>query len=306
MASTPIASVIMAVYNGSEFIDRAITSVLNQTESNFELIIVNDGSTDNTKEIVERFTDERIKFYETKTNNGISQARNIGLAHCTGDYIFILDSDDEMLPDRIEEQSNFLIKNKNIHVCGSHVEKVIDGKNVLMRYPNDDSIIKSRLLSINGSALIDPSTCMRKAFIANNYINYPGAMTDMDHELWWNCTKSGAHFGICEKLLIRYHRHGKNITSENSPEFKSHINNKSNLRRQIILGYFPNLTAKEANAVANLMNPLFKHNKNSIQEAIKSIWKCYQEDNTYYGENKNACHGILSKYEAAALNTLKN
>ena len=141
MASTPIASVIMAVYNGSEFISRAITSVLNQTEPNFELIIVNDGSSDKTTEIIKKFPDHRIKLYETKNNNGISQARNIGLAHSTGDIIFILDSDDEMLPRRIEKQIEFMQKHDHIQLCGSHVEKNIDGKIVEERYLNVQELV---------------------------------------------------------------------------------------------------------------------------------------------------------------------
>ncbi len=306
MASTPIASVIMAVYNGSEFISRAITSVLNQTEPNFELIIVNDGSSDKTTEIIKKFPDHRIKLYETKNNNGISQARNIGLAHSTGDIIFILDSDDEMLPRRIEKQIEFMQKHDHIQLCGSHVEKNIDGKIVPMHYKNDDGTIKARLLALNGSSFINSSTCMRRRFMEINFLNYPGTRTDEDHALWINFVKCGATFGSCEEFLTRYYRHKKNITTANNQKHHDVLNNKRSLRKEIILTYFPILTATQSYALADLMNPIFRHSRKTINDGLTTIWKCYEEKTSLFGENKNECFNILAKYENAALSALKS
>jgi glycosyltransferase involved in cell wall biosynthesis len=116
-------SIILPTYNRAQFLPRAIKSILNQTYSNWELIIIDDGSTDNTEYIVKKFLkDKRIKYFKEKKNLGGSEARNIGIKKSTGNYITFLDSDDEYLKNKIEEQLTFFNKsdNKNLGVvtCG--------------------------------------------------------------------------------------------------------------------------------------------------------------------------------------------
>ena len=94
-------SVILPVYNCQEYIEKSITSVLNQTFSDFELIIVNDGSTDNTSEIISQFTDSRVKIIN-QSNQGPGAARNNALKIAEGDYIMYLDSDDWFCPNALE------------------------------------------------------------------------------------------------------------------------------------------------------------------------------------------------------------
>jgi glycosyltransferase involved in cell wall biosynthesis len=99
-----LVSVIMPTYNRAYIIRRAISSVLNQTHSNFELIIVDDGSTDNTAEVVDSFNNSRIVYIKHAINLGIASARNTGIAKSRGEYVAFLDSDDEWLPHKLREQ----------------------------------------------------------------------------------------------------------------------------------------------------------------------------------------------------------
>ncbi len=92
----------MATYNRSQLVQRAINSVLSQSYQNFELIVVDDGSADNTKEIVESFKDLRIQFYKQEKNQGMSVARNRGFDIARGDYIALFDDDDELLPGALD------------------------------------------------------------------------------------------------------------------------------------------------------------------------------------------------------------
>lgn len=101
-SSNPVFSVILSTYNRAHLLPRAIKSVLNQTYQNFELIIVDDCSTDNTEEVVRTFSDERIKYFKHKKNKGVLGTRNTGFKLAKGKYIAFLDSDDELLPEALE------------------------------------------------------------------------------------------------------------------------------------------------------------------------------------------------------------
>ena len=102
----PTCSVIIPTYNRAHLVDRAIQSVLNQTYQNFEFIVVDDGSTDNTEEVVKKFQekDKRIRYIKHERNKGASAARNTGIKAAKGEYIAFQDSDDEWLPEKLEKQ----------------------------------------------------------------------------------------------------------------------------------------------------------------------------------------------------------
>ena len=106
-------SVIIPTFNREKLIGNSIKSVLNQTLKNFELIIVDDGSTDNTKEVVDKFQDKRIKYIKLDTNQGASNARNIGIKNAKGKYMSFQDSDDIFYPNKLEIQLNNIINKKS-------------------------------------------------------------------------------------------------------------------------------------------------------------------------------------------------
>lgn len=106
----PLVSVVTPTYNRAHTLGKAIRSVLNQTYENWEMIIVDDGSTDDTKKLVQSFTDARIRYF-VKENGGPSQARNYGLTHASGDWIMYLDSDDELLSKCIEVMMDWASRN---------------------------------------------------------------------------------------------------------------------------------------------------------------------------------------------------
>jgi len=115
MLKNPNVSVIVATYNRANFIDRAIKSILNQIYQDFEIIIVDDGSSDNTEEIIKGYKDKRIIYIKHKKNQGISTARNTGIKRAKGEYIAFLDSDDEWFPEKLERQV-VLLQNESSEV----------------------------------------------------------------------------------------------------------------------------------------------------------------------------------------------
>lgn len=141
-------SIYIPVYNGSKFIKRCIDSILSQSFKDFELIIVDDGSMDNTVELIKEYKDERIKLYSL-THQGIVEASNFALSKCTGKYIARIDSDDIMTENRLQLQYEFLENNPEYGACCgaakihvgdkilSHIIKhfEITEKMLLMQYP---------------------------------------------------------------------------------------------------------------------------------------------------------------------------
>ncbi len=118
-------SVIMPVYNGQDFVSKAIESILGQTFSDFEFIIINDGSTDRTLKILESYQkkDKRIVLLNQE-NKGIAKSLNRGIAKAKGDYIARQDADDISFPDRLRNQVEFLDNNKDVGFLGCSCEMI--------------------------------------------------------------------------------------------------------------------------------------------------------------------------------------
>ncbi|MBN2668093.1 MAG: glycosyltransferase family 2 protein [Bacteroidales bacterium] len=108
-----LVSIIMPVYNGEKYIKDAVNSVLGQSYTNWELLIINDGSVDKTENIIEKYTDSRIKYFCTQ-NNGVSQARNFGLDRMNGSYFCFLDADDMLSLNSIEDRIKLFIENPDL------------------------------------------------------------------------------------------------------------------------------------------------------------------------------------------------
>ena len=155
-APAPRVSVLMTVYNSGEYIKRTMQSVLSQTFEDFEFIIINDGSTDNSDKIVKSFKDKRIRYYKfVKINKGyknLYKAINFGLGLCKGEYIMRIDADDICRRDRIEKQKRFLDRNDKIFMIGTSCDIIdkdgkIIGEIIKTQYPS--FLYKHRLKTSN-------------------------------------------------------------------------------------------------------------------------------------------------------------
>lgn len=105
-----MVSIIVPIYNREEYIGRAIQSILQQTYDKYEIIVVDDGSTDNTYQVIQQITDDRIRYIRLEQNQGVGHARNVGIRESKYDYIAFLDSDDEWLPDKLQLQMEKLME----------------------------------------------------------------------------------------------------------------------------------------------------------------------------------------------------
>lgn len=214
--STPLVSVMMAVYNSEKYLREAIEGILNQTYTNFEFLIINDGSTDKSKDIILSYSDPRIVFLENEINSGIVKSRNTCLEKSKGKYIAILDSDDIALPIRLEKQVEFMEFNPEYGMCGTYF-KVINNKGKKLynvKFPISDFDLKSYLHFGNSFC---HSTMLIRSDLALKF-KYPEAFQlGEDYALWQSISSVSKIYTI--PVFTTYYRiHGNNISVSKQAE----------------------------------------------------------------------------------------
>ena len=197
----------MPCYNAEKFIQRSIDSVLSQSYSELELVIVDDGSTDSTAKIINSYQDSRIKIISLESNLGIVKALNIGLDACRGTYIARMDADDICLEDRLAKQSYYLDNNAEVVAVGSSVINFNEaGQQVEINYPTDHSSILLNLLLFERN-ICHPSVMFR-ANVIEKGIKYKEQYTLCeDYDLWFQLSRIGKLANI-ERPLLKYFRGG--------------------------------------------------------------------------------------------------
>ncbi len=210
MTNAPTISVIMPAYNAASYVGEAIASILAQTFADFELIIVDDGSTDTTDEVIRSFRDLRIRHL-TQTNQGISAALNNGIAQARGELIARMDADDVSLPERFAKQVAFLRNNKSIGLVGTWATIMSEtGAPVgALEHPTDDERIRYALLF--DTPFVHPSMMMRRELFAivGGYDGAPSIFEDFN--LWSRMVPHTRGANIPEHLL-RYRLVGTSLS----------------------------------------------------------------------------------------------
>jgi glycosyltransferase involved in cell wall biosynthesis len=197
--ASPKISVVMAVYNGETHLEAAVDSVLDQTFADFEFIIVDDGSTDNTPNILASYQDSRIAVV-TQSNHGLPHALNTGIERARGIYIARMDDDDVCHNERFERQMKFMESHPNIDVCGSWVLARGGARKHLWRYPTEPDEIKCSLLF--HTPLAHPSVMFRHAAFERERLRYDETFRyAQDYELWQRASLSLKIANLDEVLL---------------------------------------------------------------------------------------------------------
>jgi glycosyltransferase involved in cell wall biosynthesis len=193
-------TVLMPCYNAAGYISEAIKSVLGQTFRDFELLIINDGSNDNTAEIIKSFYDERIVFIEQE-QQGVAAALNNGLKHARAAYIARFDADDICFTDRLEKQYNFMLSNPEYIIVGSGADYIDDSGNyIFTHFPPVKTNEEIQKLPYYICPFIHASVMYKKDPIANVGYNI-NAHSFEDHLLWLKLKKQGGMYNMPEPLL---------------------------------------------------------------------------------------------------------
>jgi len=203
----PKISVLLPVYNAASFIGESIQSILDQTESDFELLIIDDCSTDNSFQIIESFQDPRIILHKKKLNSGYTESLNWGIDQARGKYIARMDADDVSLPQRFEKQLLFLEKNQHIAMCGT--DAIVKGSNLKFNYPCEPEAIQANLLL--GSSLIHPSILGRAEIFKAHKYNIAKEPAE-DYDLFTRLAARGIQLANLEEPLLIYRVHTNQIS----------------------------------------------------------------------------------------------
>jgi glycosyltransferase involved in cell wall biosynthesis len=216
--SKPKVSVIMSVYNGARYLREAVESILNQTFSELEFIIINDGSTDNTSKILKSYNDPRIKIINNRKNIGLTKSLNQGLRLARGEYIARMDADDVSLPKRLAKQVRYLQHHKNVGLLGTAYD-VLDAQGQRIathRHPLTDTEIRWKMLFHN--AFCHTSVMFRKDLFDARKLYYDENLSySQDYDLWGKLLE-----GTCARNLpqpfVSFRVHKGSIENANRVE----------------------------------------------------------------------------------------
>jgi teichuronic acid biosynthesis glycosyltransferase TuaG len=202
-----LVSVIMPAFNAGKFIGEAIQSVLSQTFPEWQLIIVNDGSTDNTEEVVRTFQDPRIQYY-SQARAGVSAARNLALRHASGNFLCFLDSDDVFPPESLEKRMNIMLKEPHVDFVDGVVTYMSeDLAEVLDQYrPSYQGQVYDQLLRMNRSCLFGNTWLIRR----KQGVTYRFEETmkySEDLFFYLSISRHGGIYAFTDGEVLRYRKH---------------------------------------------------------------------------------------------------
>lgn len=220
--SAPKVTVLMTVCNAEKYLRQAIESVLNQTFTDFELLITDDASTDSSPEIIRSYQDPRIRVIRNSTNRGVAYSRKEALELARGEYVAVLDADDVAFKERLQVQVDYLDANADIHLVGSAYEVIDENGNVecTQTVPTDPLTIRWNLLFGN---CIAHSTAMFRRATALEIGGYDEQVfAGEDFDLW---VRFAAHSKIAQldRPLARWRRHRQSLQYSEPVEAKDHF-----------------------------------------------------------------------------------
>ena len=228
----PRVSVILPAYNTERFIGEAIDSILNQTFRDFELIIISDGSTDLTPDIIKQYAkkDKRIRFFNNRKNRGLIYVLNMGLRKARGEYIARMDADDISLPTRFEKQVAYLDANPDVGLVGT----VIEAFGIFMGHGTQrPQVTLADFMTDNYVA--HPTVMMRKSVIRQYNFKYdPEYKHVEDYELWIRMVQVTKIHNVME-VLLRYRVTGDNVSLKNFNEQKMRTEQLKEKAKQLLI-----------------------------------------------------------------------
>ena len=281
--ASPRISVLMSVYNGEKYLTEAIQSILEQSFNDFEFIIVDDGSSDNSQQIINSFKDKRINLIINNKNIGLTKSLLKGYEYCQGEFIARMDADDISMPQRFKKQIEYFDKHPEVGVLGTNAYAIGDNSKpkYKIKYPENHSLIKWSLIFSN--PICHPSVMIRK-----NVIEKYGFYNDdlyskyiEDYNLWSNFVHH-TKFANINVALLKLRIVGQKISIKNHQE---QINN-SVYEAQKNLEFYVNEKINCKN-----IEGLWTWKFNSNSDAINSLELLIKTYNKFINEN------VLSEYE---------
>lgn len=216
-AAKPLVSVIMSVHNGEQWLGQAIESIVHQTYSNWEFIIIDDASGNAAQEILQQYAkkDTRIKITRTDTQQGLTRNLNIAIDQCRGEFIARMDADDISLPQRLEKQVVFLQQYTNAAMVAGFIQLINEQGEVTGEWADDRKASSSttiRQLLPWRNCIAHPSVLIR-ADVLKKYRYSETQLHSQDWDLWLRMTADKQVIEKINEVLLQYRVHTKSVTS---------------------------------------------------------------------------------------------
>ena len=284
----PKISVIMPVYNTNEtYLREAIESILNQTYSDFEFIIVDDGSKNNVEEVVKSYDDSRIRFYKNEKNLGINKTNNIALKLVTGEYIARMDSDDIAHLERFAKQVEFLDNNPEVGVLGASFMKFGKREEIGHMPIRHEDIVQG--IFDGRSPFVNATVMMRTSLF--DRVKYSDEYR-LGEDLWlWAELIEKTKFANLNEIFLKYRWHGKNSS-------KIHTREQSLNTQKIIFNVAQKHKGIDCSKELLVVEKLLAHKSISGKEFKEFISKkgVLNYNKVAYKTAKKSCRNLFYKF----------
>ena len=283
-------TIVMPTYNGKKYIKEAIDSILNQTFDDFELIIFDDASTDDTPQMIHDYADARIRYVRNPVNVGQALSFNIGFKMAQGEYIAVMDDDDVCLPEKFAKQIAYMDSHPEVDILGTNIilfperlENIAAQGRQADWLPTEDAIIKSNILSINGSSMIQPSMVVRAKFFHENKLAFPIRRMSIDSGFWVECVERGARFAALKEVLLYKRNHDNQVHVVNKPQWEPE---KKFLRKKLLGIYYPHASNFHLEILCNLFNNEPRFTPEDFNRIVALTNEVVKDQRSYRGESK--------------------
>lgn len=288
----PKVSIVLPTYNAGKFLRETMETILAQTYEDFEFLIFDSASTDDTLEIIKSFDDTRITLTELPFVCEAAIKRNLGFSQAQGDYIMMMDADDVNVPERLEKQVAFLDEHPDVHVLGSQYITFEDGKeDILVPVPANDGVIKAHFLRATGSGMHSPTVLMRRDFLLEHSIFFRVVRAGEGQMFWNDWMKAGARFANIQEPLVRYRRHEASHVYSRREAFQEA---QTEIREELLTLFFPHLTRAEARKLAQMMEKGREHEISELACGVVFAEKVAEFRVAQYGADMNMLVQILA------------
>lgn len=234
----PAISILMVFYNAEQYLKESLESIMRQSFRDYELLLVNDGSTDTSVQIINGFKDERIRLIHN--SHDFINSLNLGLEKACGKYIARMDADDIMHPDRLLVQYSLMEDRADIDFCSSWCTFFAEKTRKPLQYSEHAGEVKSPLVSLlHKNVFIHPCMMFRTEFIRKNNLRYQDYTHAEDYKMWAEAANLGANFYIEPQSLLNYRCHKEQVsTAYREEQVKSSVRIKEEIM-EYLLPYIP-------------------------------------------------------------------
>ncbi|MDF2431619.1 MAG: hypothetical protein JWP44_1250 [Mucilaginibacter sp.] len=243
-----MVTVLMPVYNAEPYLKEAIQSIIDQTFTDYKFVIINDGSSDNSEDVIKGFKDERISYIKHETNTGLINTLNEGLDLAQSKYIIRMDADDISIPERFEKQVSFMESNPEIDICGAWLSVI--NTNQIITHPVTNEECKVQLLQ--NTVLGHPAAILRRELIVKNNLKFDkNALYAEDYKFWADASINGLKLANIPEILLHYRAHKAQVSTSN---WESQLQSAENIKLWYAKYFFSDLLENKLKLYSDFIN----------------------------------------------------